>query len=392
MTGLGLQGRALHKFLRPAKTMIVDISECNGYEQHHDWYPGSILAKGLPTSMDIKSFVKDLDLVLVTETAYNDQLYAYARSRGVVTINIQNYEFFTWMTNPDIPLPDAFVSPSMWHYDDVQAFCNRRRLAHTYLHNPVDRIEFPFRSINNINIFVHSAGRSATHDRSGTYTVIDASRYIESDARLVVHFQGEQGLPHQRTATIADYMRYAAKHGNADKLDFLVKDLPHSADIYALGDVYVQPRRYGGNNLCMGEALSSGLPVIMTDISPNKQFLPAHWLVPARKINRLAGYTAIDVYEADAKLLATKIDWFSALSKKDIYTENHLADKLADKISWKTMLPRYQEFIHGFDKPGEDLHESAAAAIAAAQASSGEETRPMNQMSLGLGGPALGPC
>lgn len=344
MTGLGIQGKSIYDHLRPVKTLVVDISMLNGYAQNPEWYLDGTFVRGFPTHNDIESFIDGLDIVLVTESAYNDDLYTIARSRGVKTVNIQNYEFFGWHNN-SVPRPSAFISPSMWHYDDVQKFCDKQDLAHIYLHNPVDRDNFPFKKISKAKRFVHSGGRSAAHDRAGTFTIIDATRYIRSDSKIIIHFQGDQGLVHQRTSTTSDYIEYAKTHGDMSKIEFAIKNLPSPSDIYKLGDVYVQPRRYGGNNIPLGEALSSGLPVIMPDISPNNHLLPNEWLIPAKKIGEFTPRTIIDIYEADAKALAAKIDWFASLSSGDMLTQNKLANGLADDISWKQMLPKYTDFL-----------------------------------------------
>jgi hypothetical protein len=58
----------------------------------------------------------------------------------------------------------------------------------------------------------------------------------------------------------------------------------------------------------MNEALLSGLPVFMTDISPNNTVLPKEWLVKSSKIDQFRARTLIDVYEANPKMLAKLID------------------------------------------------------------------------------------
>jgi glycosyltransferase involved in cell wall biosynthesis len=45
-------------------------------------------------------------------------------------------------------------------------------------------------------------------------------------------------------------------------------------DLYNGFDAMVLPRRYAGLCLPMNEALISGMPVFMTDVSPNNQILP----------------------------------------------------------------------------------------------------------------------
>ena len=41
----------------------------------------------------------------------------------------------------------------------------------------------------------------------------------------------------------------------------------------------IMPRRYGGLCLPLAEAMTSGLPVFRSSVSPNNE-LPADWLIP----------------------------------------------------------------------------------------------------------------
>ena len=66
----------------------------------------------------------------------------------------------------------------------------------------------------------------------------------------------------------------------------------------------------------MNEALMSGLPVFMTDISPNNFILPKEWLIESQKIGKLMTRMTLDVYEADARTLANYIDNYVKLKDK----------------------------------------------------------------------------
>jgi hypothetical protein len=56
-------------------------------------------------------------------------------------------------------------------------------------------------------------------------------------------------------------------------------NINNKEDLYDGFDAMVLPRRYAGLCLPMNEALISGLPVFMTNISPNNHILPEKWLV-----------------------------------------------------------------------------------------------------------------
>ena len=110
-------------------------------------------------------------------------------------------------------------------------------------------------------------------------------------------------------------------------------------DLYFGFDAMVLPRRYAGLCLPMNEALLSGLPVFMTDISPNNNVLPKEWLVKSSKVNEFMARTMIDVYEADPEQLANLVDNYINEPNKielkqkafDIGYNNFSVDILKDK-------------------------------------------------------------
>jgi len=325
--------------------MVVDISKYNGNKTYPERYTdvpaGAVtLITGFPQAKDIDEFLEGLDVVFIAESAYNPYFYTRARELGVKTAVQYNYEFFDWF-NLAIPRPDMFIAPSRWHYNDVQRFCDEFNIEHVYLHCPVNRKLLQFREMNTANTFLHIAGRAAAHDRNGTKIVIRASRFLKTDAKIKIHFQGAQGLPHQVTSTFDDYIKLAHEQGNTDKLTIFKTEYPDYQDIYSEGDVLLLPRRYGGNCLPLNEALSIGMPAIMTNISPNNEFLPREWLVSAHKIGEFTPRTLVNIYDVSAEKLAAKIDEF--YSTMDMAMHNEIANVLANTISWETMKPKYTQ-------------------------------------------------
>lgn len=349
-SGLGVQTLEFYRHMQPAKTMVVDISKMNGNRIYTERYPDAQMVHGIPTAADIDRFLEGLDVVFVAEAPYNYHLYQRARELGVKTAVQYNYEFFDWFEHPDWPMPDMLIAPSKWHFAEINAWVNNTSLhghpmSHVYLHCPVNRELLPYRKIDEARIFLHVAGRSAAHDRNGTETVIEASKHLTTNARIKIHFQGEQGLPHQATKSWADYVQYAHDNGDASKLLIYRSEYDNYQDVYREGDVLVLPRRYGGNCLPLNEALSVGMPVIMPDISPNSQFLPPNWLVPAEVVSQFTPRTTVDIYGADPVALAAKIDEFYNMSRHAMWFENLRADNLAYTIDWRTMKPQYEKVL-----------------------------------------------
>jgi glycosyltransferase involved in cell wall biosynthesis len=205
-----------------------------------------------------------------------------------------NYEFLDHLNKPDMPLPTYMISPSYWKIDEViSKFSNDTTVVH--IPPPIDSEEFATVRNNNLakdhKRILHIGGKVASKDRNGTQTVIDMLRHSKADYELVIRSQSELDINCQDS-------RLTVEIGNVDS----------RSSMYDGFDAMVLPRRYAGLCLPMNEALMSGLPVFMTDISPNNQVLPSDWLIPSNKINTLMTRVKLDVYEADARELGKRID------------------------------------------------------------------------------------
>ena len=182
-----------------------------------------------------------------------------------------------------------------------------------YIHHPVDREALPFREINKARTFIHIAGRVAAYDRNGTEIVKQAIPLLKSKAKVKI-------------------------------LDQSINPVKNYWELYKTGDVLVLPRRYGGNCLPLNEALSVGMPVIMTDVEPNNRLLPRNWLVKAEKTASFAPRAVVDIYSCTPQDLADKIDEFYD-NDELMELENKQADLLASSFDWNSMKREFMRTI-----------------------------------------------
>ena len=334
-TGLGYQTLGFYKHLKPTKTAVIDISSWERtpsrvMKQYPKRYDDSVMfITGLPTDAQMSEFLNDLDVVLIVESAYNLNFYKIAREKGVKTAVQYNYEFFDWILTPAYPRPDMFIAPSRWNYDIINDFCSANQIQHIYIHYPVDRSEIKFRHIDYAKKFVHIAGRPAAHDRNGTYTFLQAISQDENNIiKGIVYTQDKDLIKEIKAEYPSVEVRQTANH----------------AEMYKKGDVLVLPRKYGGNCLPMNEALSAGMPVIMTNLSPQDSLLPQEWLVSATENKDIdfVPRTKILVYECSPHELYLKMAWLHSLSTQDMAEQNKRANIIADSISWDTLRPMYE--------------------------------------------------
>lgn len=318
-TGLGYQSRDYYRHLNPSKVIVADISGLNGMPIHLGWYENAHIIRGYPKNHEVDQILNDIDAILFAETPLNYYIYERARERGVKTITVINPEFFDYFVRPETPLPDLIILPSVWKEDEIRAYAEPRGTKVIQLHHPVDRNDFPFRLRTGQRTF-HVAGKPATFDRNGTYDYLTA-------------------VP-DGTVTTQDEA-YAQKLRKEFRFSRVHHSIAEPYQLYGMGDIMVLPRRYGGNCLPLNEALSSGLPVIMPDISPNNHLLPKAWLANAEIKDYFEPRGRVDVYKSNIDSLQERI----AYVQMNIEEESRRADRIAEVISWNTLLPVWREAL-----------------------------------------------
>jgi glycosyltransferase involved in cell wall biosynthesis len=342
-SGLGTQTLEAYRHLKPAKTLLInvghlhnDTTHCNK-RSYPERYPDALVCNDwAPDTQLLTQFLSGLDVVFSAETFYTDELVPLARRMGVRTVQQPNWEFMRLY----IPQPDMLAVPSLWHFDEYPE-------PRTFLPVPIALDRFPRTStqnagsprgatvVNNAQHFLHIVGRPAIHDRNGTPDVLGALRYVKSDIRLTLKCQDVNYLAQLRM-NVHVPPNVEIVTDSTDVRDYW--------DNYTAGDVMILPRRYGGLCLPANEALGAGMPVIMTNISPNKQWLPAEWLVPATRTSTFMAFNQIDVFQANHVALAAKIDQFA--SDDGFYAAAKTrADELAKELSWDNLLPEYEKVL-----------------------------------------------
>lgn len=322
--GLGAQTFELYSWLQPAKTMVVDISDLNGFHNNYDRYPDAQFVRGFPKAPDWDAFLKDIDVVLTVEIPYGYIMFEMARERGIKTVLQCNYEFMDHLENPHLPAPDVIFAPSLWHYDDIQIIADRIGAKLYHVPVPVNRERITFKARTGSRL-LHVAGHKTYEDRNGTEIVIEAMRHVTSDAELFITTQHE--LP---AAAYID-----------PRIHVLDTDYPHYWDIWNKvdADMLLLPRRYGGLSLQLNEAMAAGIVPIMTDVEPQNGFLPPLCLVPYASSKKIITRATIDCFSVDPAVLAQRID--EIVQAGVIRSLSDQVGQIADDISWEKMVHTY---------------------------------------------------
>jgi glycosyltransferase involved in cell wall biosynthesis len=181
------------------------------------------------------------------------------------------------------------------------------------------------------NKLLHIVGRKAAHDRNGTESVLDMLKYSRADYELVIQSQNP-------IETKIKDSRLKLEIGNPSNREKMYNNF----------DGMILPRKYAGLCLPMNEALFSGLPVFMTDISPNNKILPSKWLTRAYAGGSFMAKTRIPLFLADPKSLASVIDDYVKLDANLKLEWKKEAIKIAEQnFSIEYLRPQYLNLIDG---------------------------------------------
>ncbi len=332
--GLGAQTRRLAKMLKPERIMVVDSTGFSpNKEQNLDWYKDFdfFTCAGFPSNKDCEKFLQNLTHVFTCENPYNFNLVWYGQKQGTKIYCQSNYEFCDNLDKPYLPVPDKFLMPSYWKIQEMEDLFGRERVS--YLPPPIDPAEFEkARQVNLTRIgkprFLHIIGTVASYDRNGTLDLLDSVRLTKSDFELVLRTQ--HSLP----------MEYFL---DDPRVKYEIGSVGTNAEMYEGFDALFLPRRYGGLSLTTNEALMSGLPVVMTDISPNKTLLPKEWLVDTSLMINFNARASINVYSVNFQKMADKIDWFA---NHDLSFAKEQAFKIAmENFSEEVLRADYQRLF-----------------------------------------------
>lgn len=304
-SGLGYQTKALYELLKPDKLLVINSQPFNQRVQFPGWYRDSeyVVSDGFITDELADTFLNDIDVVITCEVPYNDNLYRMARERGIKTVLQPNAELNPHFREREMDKPDAFFLPSTWYEAETRALG-----IPTYLCPPpitIKPVDHEIKKENRQLKVLHISAR-AIHDRNGTQIV--------------------RRLPNLGGVTI-------------DIHDQIINNVDNMEEIYRNGyHVVLLPRRYGGLCLPMLESLALGIPVIMPDISPNNDVLPAEWLVPAARGQRFPTKRLIYRYKANDREILAKLKWFRDMDQKQYDEERKKAMNIFDTYEYDLSL------------------------------------------------------
>ena len=332
--GIGIQSYEFWRNMKADKALVVIMGQdlTNGRELtpyaqdpsrfNQRWV--RTVTWNSPEGLDhniVRDFLDGLDIVYCIETPYDQHFFTLCRMAGVTSVLHANPEFYRYTSEPDLVRPDIVWLPTPWLADRIPEA--------TVMPFPVNRDHIPFRrrglDPNGIT-FLHIVGHRTVRDRNGTQTIYRTLRYIRRTPLNII-IRSQSSLPSLRTPYVNARVEVA--------------DVADNADLYAEGDILLLPRKWGGLCLPQQEALSAGIPTLMTNCSPQSSFLPSDMLLPTRQTQQLRMQCGmVPVYDAHPRQLVGVIERL-ALDPSRVPAMSDVADSLASSISWDALRPVY---------------------------------------------------
>lgn len=234
-------------------------------------------------------------LFFETYGTWHPALLKVAKRLGLKTVCIPTWEWFRGK-DPMWKLCDFFACPTRFTVGIVKSYGwqNAR-----YVPWSLDLQRFPARTVNGpARLFIHNAGLVDHDDRKGTRDAISAFKRVRrDDIRLVVRMQKEAPMPAPDC-----------------RIEVCVGNLPKPEDLYAAGDVAIQPSKMEGIGFMVIEPVCSGIPVITINYPPMNEFVRQPEMLTKLKWFKRRAYANNWVKHSHLRLaritdLARKIEW-----------------------------------------------------------------------------------
>lgn len=257
-TGLGTLSRSFYENLGFHRTISLSFI---GDRNNDKWITGDNrhLGRNQITKADAEWLLDGAESVLSFETWYSAEVPLAANKLGVKSALIPMAEC-TPQGGVAWPLTDLMLCPHGLCLNEMMATPAFHRADKMELPIPLDTVRLPFRQRERAETFVHFAKRTGHLDRDGTNAVVEAWSHVKSDARLLIYTEAESTAhelyPRSRDA----------------RVEVRQRRIENYFDGWCEGDVLLHPHRFAGYSCPVHEALTAGMPVMVTKWWPFTDF------------------------------------------------------------------------------------------------------------------------
>lgn len=286
------------------------------YTSHPEWFNNADVIYPRNWSKErrkVLQFCEKMDCMLFFETPFYWEVIDHCNRNRIRNFLMPMYECMP----KHLPFhPMYFVNPSLL---DMDYYPNG-----VFLPVPV---EYPWTLREKAVTFVHNAGHGGLKNRNGTGEILDAWKYVKTDAKLVIRSQ-------KRLQWNVDDHRIEVRTGT----------LPYE-QMFASGDVFLFPEKFNGLSLPLQEARAAGMLVMCGDRYPMNTWLPQESLIPVASYvtDSISGaYNDFQSAVIRPEDIARKVDEYYG---KDIREYSEGGKEWAKTMSWTHLGPKYKELL-----------------------------------------------
>lgn len=280
-----------------------------------------ILLSNGACSAAVEQCVAQVDGLIFLETPFSHNgIRSVAERLRKKLVLVPNWEWFPGIRRKQCQRFDLFVAPTKY----TRKWIKRFFLGPVAVAPPtLDLDQLAFRHITGpARTFIHNAGIIDENDRKGTQATLEAFRKTSNtDVKLIVRAQKTHPL-------LSLYER-------EDRIQIQSGNLESHSDLYAVGDVCIQPSRMEGIGYQIIEAIVSGMPVLTSDTSPMNEWLPeksllcdVHWGWNLPKSVRLSTFQS-HLRSPKVTSLADRID---SLARCNLSPLSDMCLEVRDKV------------------------------------------------------------
>ena len=251
-TGLGREAAQTRKSLGIGRHLVVPSVKLTNHSL--DETEEAFIEKDASTEK-VAQLLEGLQGIIFFERHdWSQHLLTVARKMGVCTVCIPHWEWF-FGEHTQWNEVDLLACPHLFTLRVVRKFGWKQAVHLPY---PMYFEDLPLRRVvGPARQFVHNAGLVDYDDRKGTRDTILAFRKVKrQDIRLIVRIQKETELPPLD-----------------DRIEVQIGNLSSPAELYAEGDVAIQPSKMEGMGFMVLEPVCAGMPVITTDYPPMNEWV-----------------------------------------------------------------------------------------------------------------------
>jgi len=306
-TGVGRMGNDLKRALSPINRLVSPSARF--HDQKIDTGETNFPHNGSETQ-----WRKALDglqgIIILEDHDWVHRLIPFAKTMGLRVVTVVLWEWFRWY-GTGWKSCDLFICPNRFCEKVLKRLGIKKSVVLTW---PLDLDALAPRIIRGpAKRFLHNVGLFEPDDRKATRIVIDA--FVQTplkDVEFIVRVQNklDRKIPDSRFRIINGH-------------------LERHADLYAEGDVAVQPSKCEGLGFLLLEAMASGLPLITTDYPPMNEYVRRKTLLVSTRWGKFPAEQTPYVPQAHFKIpkvdsLVKCIKWCATHDMEPISRENRL--------------------------------------------------------------------